>query len=222
MVYVHLSDMHLTSPGKGMLGMENSFSQLELVLRDIKNRRIHPDIILISGDICFRTDSDCYAEARKVIEKYSMELGAHVVTVLGNHDNAASFREGYLKQKDSHEPFYGETIIDGLRILALDSRKATEEKPYNSTGIISDEQLVWLSEKLKTEAPMGTLLLMHHPPVMLPSDNRNTLENAEKLISIVREKKLLGVLCGHEHEADAFILDALFNCPVYGIRQDHR
>ena len=201
MTYVHISDMHLVLKGDDMFRDGASFKRLEALFEDIAYRGVQPDVFLISGDICFHEDAACYEKARTVIEQNIRFFDAPAVVALGNHDNAQAFRQGYLGETGGHEPYFGETQLGDVRILALDSRLIKGQAIYQPTGIISEEQLAWLKAKLSEPTLKETLIMFHHPPVQIPTERRELMGNADALFEVLSGSKVSAILCGHTHEA---------------------
>jgi 3',5'-cyclic AMP phosphodiesterase CpdA len=210
--------MHLSPPGKGVFNIEDSFERLEAVLLDIRRRCLRPDALLISGDLAFRGDAACYAQARTLIDSYTLELGIPSVIALGNHDDACAFRRGYLKQHGGTDPYYGETMLGATRVLVLDSRANSQDaKPGMGKGIICEEQLFWLKHRLCADRRTQTLLMLHHPPVSFPMDERELMTNGDELLNVIAEASepgaqrlpLAGILCGHIHVAGVALVNGV-------------
>jgi 3',5'-cyclic AMP phosphodiesterase CpdA len=69
-------------------------------------------------------------------------------------------------------------------------------------GDISPEQLEWLADVLKTRAPHGTLIAVHHPPIPEPllwAMAMLELHNQDTLAEVVRGTDVIGILGGHLH-----------------------
>ena len=115
---------------------------------------------------------------------------------MGNHDERAAFRVGLLGEDGTTEPYDRVYDVNGLRIIALDSTI-----PGQHWGEITDEQLAWLAAELKTPAPDGTLLALHHPPI--PSHlgliRLFELHDQPKLADVIRGTDVRGILGGHLH-----------------------
>ena len=90
---------------------------------------------------------------------------------MGNHDNRAELRRLLLDEAPSMAPLDRVSMIDGLRIITLDT-----SVPGHHYGEITAAQLDWLADELATPAPDGTILALHHPPIPSVLDLAVTVE----------------------------------------------
>jgi Icc protein len=115
---------------------------------------------------------------------------------MGNHDERAAFRHGLLDQLPIVTPVDRVHMINGLRIISLDSTV-----PGYHHGEISGDQLDWLAEELSTPAPHGTILAMHHPPVPSVLDLAVLVELHDQagLAEVLEGSDVRGIIAGHLH-----------------------
>ncbi|WP_324614653.1 metallophosphoesterase [Streptomyces sp. NRRL WC-3618] len=128
----------------------------------------------------------------------------------GNHDERVAFAKalgsGHLdpaggdRAEDRLASADGElaasSLVDGHRIVTLDSLV-----PGKVYGYLGAAQLDWLRELLRTPAPHGTTVVLHHPPVTLdnPLQRALGLGNPADLADAVRGSDVRLILCGHFH-----------------------
>jgi len=86
--------------------------------------------------------------------------------------------------------------LGGLRLIALDSTV-----PGWHHGDLDAAQLAWLRDELRTPAPLGTLLALHHPPLPshIPLFDILELQHQDELADVVRGSDVRGILAGHLH-----------------------
>lgn len=151
-----------------------------------------PDLIVLTGDLVHEGTEEDYAYLRELVEENAG--GFPVLPVLGNHDFKACFYRGYLGQEKSG-PYFYKYEQSGVRFLVLDTARER-----CACGSISDQQLDWLEEELKTPAPGGTILLGHHP-----LESRQAwfhTDCTERFCRILAESDAFAYLCGHAHYAE--------------------
>jgi len=193
---IHLSDPHLLAGGARHAGGADSDANLARTLQAV--RRVHPapSAIVVTGDLTDFGEPDAYRRLRAAIEPVAAELGCPIVWVAGNHDERPALRAELLDAEATEEPVTGVWNLDGLRLIALDS-----SVPGWHHGDLDAEQLDWLAEQLRTPAPHGTLLALHHPPLPshLPLFDILELRHQDEFADVVRGTDVRGILAGHLH-----------------------
>jgi 3',5'-cyclic-AMP phosphodiesterase len=203
MVFLHLSDLHLAPPGRLLAGVD-PMRQMRSVLARIERLEVAPAFIVVSGDL---TD-DGSAESYEVVNAVLAERGggvAPVLLALGNHDDRATFRRVVLgdARADAWEPYCYSRLIDGLRVIVLDSTI-----PGEAGGALGAAQLAWLEGELQMPAPRGNLIVLHHPcrlagPVHhYPAFIVREAAALEALVAC-HQDRVVGVLAGHSHQANS-------------------
>ncbi|MBD1380492.1 metallophosphoesterase family protein [Metabacillus arenae] len=192
--FIHLTDTHIISPRKGFLFNVDVITKLHLIFDAVKELSIKPQFVVISGDLTHDGDVEDYQFLKELLNEKSSELGIPVFTALGNHDSREVFREGYLSEEPTAEPYYYEKMIGELRLIVLDS-----QIPGRVGGHIDKGQLDWLASILQTPAPAGTILMFHHPILPTISPRTTLLLNREELATIIEDSDVIGILTGHIH-----------------------
>ena len=193
---IHVSDPHFLA-GDVRLGdrydVEASF---ERTLEAIRSVHSTPDAIVITGDLTDLGEPAAYARLRAAVEPVAAQLDAPIVWVAGNHDERPALRAGLLDAAATEEPVTGVWDLNGLRLIALDT-----SVPGWHHGDLDGAQLAWLAEQLRTPAPHGTLLAMHHPPLPshLPLFDILELQHQDELADVIRGTDVRGILAGHLH-----------------------
>jgi 3',5'-cyclic AMP phosphodiesterase CpdA len=97
---------------------------------------------------------------------------------------------------DSADPQDRVTWVGGLRLIDVDSAL-----PGYHHGSLSDAQFLWLQSELATPAPHGTLLVMHHPPIVYRSAVMQLLDfdDPARLADALAGTDVRAILSGHLH-----------------------
>jgi 3',5'-cyclic AMP phosphodiesterase CpdA len=192
---LHISDTHLISDGS-LYGAVAADDRLGELLEQLKHSGIRPDAIIFTGDLADTGDPQAYRKLRGLVEPFAAELGAELVWVMGNHDNRAELRRSLLDEAPSMAPLDRVRMIDGLRIVTLDT-----SVPGHHYGEISNAQLDWLAEELAVPAPDGTILALHHPPIPSVLDLAVTVELRDQasLGRVLKGTDVRAILAGHLH-----------------------
>jgi 3',5'-cyclic AMP phosphodiesterase CpdA len=194
-VLLHISDTHLISDGS-LYGAVDADGRLGELLEQLTHSGVRPDAIVFTGDLADAGEPEAYRKLRAVVEPVAAELGAELVWVMGNHDDRAALRGSLLDEAPSMAPLDRARMIDGLRMITLDTTV-----PGEHHGEISASQLDWLTEQLAMPAPHGTLLALHHPPIPSVLDLAVTVELRDQaaLGRALKGSDVRAILAGHLH-----------------------
>lgn len=195
-VLLHISDTHLIGGAGPLYGTVSADDLLGELLEQLKHSGLRPDAIIFTGDLTDKGEPAAYRKLRGAVEPFAAELGSELVWVMGNHDNRAELRRLLLDEAPSMAPLDRVRVIDGLRIITLDT-----SVPGHHYGEISDTQLDWLAEELATPAPDGTILALHHPPIPSVLDLAVTVELRDQapLGRVLKGTDVRAILAGHLH-----------------------
>jgi 3',5'-cyclic AMP phosphodiesterase CpdA len=191
----HLSDPHVI-PGDRLLGGHiDTVDRFRQCLARVEASALPFDAVIVSGDLADQGEPEAYRLFREMIEPVVERLGAQLVLTGGNHDERRPLARG-LYDLDTDEPQDRVTWVNGLRIIDVD----TAVPGYHHGGL-SDGQFDWLSGELATPAPHGTLLVMHHPPIVYRSPVMQLLDFDEpgRLAEVLRGTDVRAILSGHLH-----------------------
>lgn len=195
-VIIHVSDPHFLAGGARLGDLYDVQASFARTLEAIRAVHAHPTAIVITGDLTDLGEADAYRRLRAAVEPAASALGCPVIWVAGNHDERPAMREHLLDQAATQEPITGVWDLDGLRLIALDT-----SVPGWHHGDLDAEQLAWLADELRTPAPHGTLIAMHHPPMPshLPLFDILELRHQDELAEVLRGSDVRGILAGHLH-----------------------
>lgn len=195
-VLLHISDTHLIAGNDPLYGAVDADSRLSELLQQLRGSGIRPDAIVFTGDLADTGEAEAYRKLRALVEPFAAALGAELFWVMGNHDNRAALRRFLLDEAPSMAPLDRVRMIDGLRIITLDT-----SVPGYHHGEITAHQLDWLAEQLATPALDGTILALHHPPIPSVLDLAVTVELRDQasLGRVLRGSDVRAILGGHLH-----------------------
>lgn len=192
---LHLSDTHLLANGE-LYDRVDSEAKLRKVFEDLERSGVRPDALIFTGDLADKGEPVAYGKLRSIIDPVARRLGAQTIWVMGNHDDREAFRSTLLGQSATTEPVDKVYYLDGLRVITIDTTV-----PGHHYGHLDGPQLDWLAEELSTDAPHGTILAMHHPPVPCVLDLAVTVELREQaaLAEVLTGTDVRSIIAGHLH-----------------------
>ena len=192
---IHISDTHFVAKGD-LYGTVDEKGHLRQLFSELEASGARPEAIIFTGDLTDRGEPLAYARLRSIVEPAAARLGAKVIWVMGNHDAREAFRTELLTEPPSDTPVDAVYLINGLRIIALDSTV-----PGKHHGEITPDQLDWLAKVLATPAPHGTVLALHHPPIPSVLDLAVLVElrDQDRLSRVVRGSDIRTIIAGHLH-----------------------
>lgn len=193
---VHLSDTHFVPPGQLLSGVAPVREHLEGLLEDLVATNLRPEALIFTGDLADRGEASAYRQLRELVEPLAEQLGAELIWVMGNHDDRATLRTELLDADADDAPYDRVVMLDGLRIIVLDS-----SVPRESYGEIRPAQHAWLREVLSEPAPEGTILALHHPPIPCVQDLAVTVELRDQaaLAETLAGGDVRAIIGGHLH-----------------------
>jgi 3',5'-cyclic AMP phosphodiesterase CpdA len=192
---LHLSDTHLLANGE-LYDRIDSEDRLRRLFCDLEQSGARPEAIIFTGDLADKGEPVAYGKLRSIIDPVARRLGAQPIWVMGNHDDRAAFRSTLLGQYPSTEPVDKVYFLNGLRIITIDT-----SVPGHHFGQLDESQLDWLADELATDAPHGTILAMHHPPIPCVLDLAVTVELREQgaLAEVLKGTDVRSIIAGHLH-----------------------
>jgi len=203
MIFLQLSDLHLAPAGQHVVGID-PLQPLQQVLARITQLAVAPAFIVVSGDLTEDGSAEGYAVVKAVLSVLGGG-GTPVLLALGNHDDRATFRRVVLgaAHADDQDPYCYSRLIDGLRVIVLDSTI-----PGEAGGALGAAQLAWLESEVPLPAPRGNLIVLHHPCRLAGPVHHYPafiLREAAALEALVarHHERVVGVLAGHTHQANS-------------------
>jgi 3',5'-cyclic AMP phosphodiesterase CpdA len=204
-VIAHLSDTHFlgTDPDgrvRALYGAVDTDATVANAMQRLLALGVRLEAMVFTGDIADLAEEDAYRRVRGLVQPVADELGATLVWVMGNHDERARFRRELLDSPAGTAPVDRVDMVRGLRIITIDSTV-----PGYHHGEITRDQLDWLAEVLRTPAPHGSLLALHHPPIPTPLAAMTILElqQQQELAAVIEGSDIRAILGGHLHYASS-------------------
>jgi len=193
---LHVSDTHLLGGGRKLHGTIDTASRIDAMFQRVVESGLRIKALVFSGDLADCAEPEAYRELRALVEPYAATLGAQVVWVMGNHDEPEPFAQELFDEHASDPSQDRVYDIDGLRIIALD----TSVVGYHH-GELTADQLTWLRDHLRTPAPRGTLIAMHHPPIptLIRLMGVIELDDQDAFWDVISGSDVRGILAGHLH-----------------------
>lgn len=206
---IHLTDLHLTAGRTLLPGGIDPWQRLGAALEIAGQRK--PLAVVVTGDIGDRAERRSpgeellvYEQAREIFEEFSEHYECPVITTPGNHDWEGAI-DGFNPDASQLGPTIGDTVTDaeGYRIIGLNTHGYGEE-----AGRLSQSQIDWLADVLRTASRSGTVLAMHHPPFtsMAPGLSGRGLAFPGRLEQAIAGTDVKLILCGHYHSGELSIL----------------
>ncbi|MEW1952179.1 metallophosphoesterase [Terrabacter sp. NPDC080008] len=194
-VLAHLSDPHLIAGTDLLHGRIDTREQLRRALERVEGCAEHIDALVVSGDLTDRGDAAAYELFLAMVTPVVKRLGCALVVTGGNHDERRAMAR-VLHGVDTDEPQDAVTHVRGLRIIAIDSAV-----PGYHHGGFSDPQYAWLTRELATSAEHGTILVIHHAPIVYRSPVMQLLDfrEAGRLQATIEGSDVRAILSGHLH-----------------------
>lgn len=207
--FAHISDTHLRSEADDPYGLDSVFDgladldqRLGLLFDSFVSDGL--DFVLCTGDLVHEGTARDYERFRGLVDAH---LGSvPFVCCLGNHDHKEAFYQGFLGLEDAHErarePYLAATEVKGLKIVVLDSACSGKE-----TGMFDPVEAEWLGGELACGGERGTIVAFHHP--VLWSVPQLAMQVEPRMLELLTSEKVLGLFCGHTHEADVRFLNGV-------------
>lgn len=197
-VIAQISDMHVRAEGRLAYGRVETSGFLARTVEQIARLTPRPDLVLATGDLVDGGEPAEYARLRDLLAPLPMPV--HLIP--GNHDDrealVAAFPDHAYLPRDGRFLQY---VVDAepLRLIGLDTLL-----PGESGGLLCEERLAWLDDRLRAAPERPTVVFMHHPPFRTGIGHMDAmgLANAEGLGEVLaRHGQVERVVCGHLHRS---------------------
>lgn len=187
---LQISDLHLFVNKDikffGINPYDTLHSVLELVRAEISNNKT--DLLVVTGDL----SQDYSEESYDLLREMCKDIKAPVGSIPGNHDVFNVFMK---KAIGANERYF---VFKNWQILLLDTHFEG-----HISGFLSDEELSFLEDKLKSNPEKQTLIFLHHHVLPIESAwlNKIRLKNHQDFLSVIdKYKNVKVVVCGHIHQ----------------------
>lgn len=194
---LHLTDTHLYGdPAARHYDRIDPTAALQGVLGRLAGLQ-DIDVVVHTGDASEDGTAESYRLLHELLDPFAASLGAELAVVMGNHDVSAVYGEAIspgqhlAERQDRVVPLAG-----GGRVVVLDS-----SVPGAGYGHLKGAQLDWLRSVLASPAAAGTVLAIHHPPLVAatPLLRALDLDGLDELAAVLTGSDVRIVLSGHYH-----------------------
>ncbi|MCG8325160.1 MAG: 3',5'-cyclic-AMP phosphodiesterase [Thiotrichales bacterium] len=186
---VQITDTHLGADRSFLFSGVSTLDSLARVI-DVIARDEQPDLVLVTGDLVHDPVESAYAMLLEQLERFSCPV--HCLP--GNHDDPV-IMEGVLNRNNVSTDKV--IRVNDWQILLLNSFV-----PGTHGGRLSEDELVWLNDRLQQESS-NTLIALHHPPVRIDSPwmDAMMLSNPAEFFSVIEAfPSVQAVIWGHIHQ----------------------
>jgi len=206
---IQITDVHIRAADEAAAEPVDTLVVLGRALDAVAQTGVRPAAVLFTGDLTEHGRPEEYQRLRSLVDPAMARIGVPAVYLPGNHDDRAAMLEHLLGAAASTAPLDQVVHLGALRVIAMDSTV-----PGRAYGELSGEQLAWLRTELRTPAPDGTVLALHHPPLPtpLPLSGAIELQNRAALAEVLTGSDVRMVLAGHTHVVSA---GSLAGIPVW-------
>lgn len=171
--------------------------RLDQVLHRLCDMDPQPDLLLATGDITDKGDSDSYRRLKSAFGRCPFP----VFPAMGNHDDRENFAR-LFPETPRMEGGFVQYVIDEeqwpIRVIVLDTLD-----PGRHGGAFCEARAAWLGERLGEEIEKPTMIVLHHPPIET-GIAWMTAQREAPWIQRLREAlegapNILGMVAGHIH-----------------------
>lgn len=192
MKLIHMSDIHLTTPGKTIGGRDPN-ANFERALAHALKDHGDAELLVVTGDLSDWGDRDDYVRLKARLAT----LPIPTRFCIGNHDDRAIFLEVFPECRDDAGFAQGLTDTSFGRCLFLDTWE-----PQTHAGHYCAARQAWLEHQLAmNDGPF--LIFMHHNPIpthLTPMDQIRLLDDRAFRRIIARHAgKVRHIFFGHCH-----------------------
>lgn len=192
MLIAQVTDIHLGFEPDNP--SEFNRKRLDQVVKLLSNLQPQPDVLLATGDLVDRGDSDSYRRLQNAFAGCPFP----VLFCLGNHDERKNFYANFPDLPNADGFLQYEKQLGPLRFLVLDT---LEEGRHG--GAFCETRAAWLRARLAERPDQPTMIVMHHPPVEVGIDWMNTHPEEPWVTrfaeAIDGHRQVVGIICGHLH-----------------------
>ena len=189
MIIAQLSDAHIAD------GQDGPSKLFHSAVDHLMHLPARPDVVIITGDCVDNGRPGEYEQFQALLRPLSMP----VYIIPGNHDDRARFLATFGTQGEHALDGFAQYTVEGwpVRLIALDTHI-----PGQGAGVLCEQRLAWLDERLAEQPTKPTLILMHHPPFLtgLAVPDGIGLQTVDALGAVVsKHPQIERIVAGHVH-----------------------
>lgn len=192
MLIAQITDIHLGFDPDNPA--EFNRQRLDRVLRELIDGPNRPDLLLATGDLVDRGDSDSYRRLAEALRPCPFPVWLCV----GNHDDRDNFAAHFPHVPRADGFVHYVVPLEGLRLIVLDTLE-----PGRHGGAFCAARAQWLSARLAEDRETPVLIIMHHPPVEVGIQWMDTQADEPWVRrfqqTIAGHQQVRALICGHLH-----------------------
>ncbi len=175
---------------------ELNVRRLNLAIDTLNAMQPRPSLLLVTGDLVENgEDLEAYRHMHALIGRWQGEL----LWAVGNHDDRANFQATLPKvPRDDNGFVQYEQDHGELRFIVLDTLD-----PGRHGGMLCEQRIGWLTERLAERTDDPTVIILHHPPVDTGIDWMSALSCerwVQRLEAVIEPaKQVVSMIAGHVH-----------------------
>ncbi|MFZ1456229.1 MAG: metallophosphoesterase [Saprospiraceae bacterium] len=208
-----ITDLHIDNEGILPFDVDVRL-RIQRVISYLKNKNY--DLIIFGGDLCnIEGNIEIYEWLKKQMDE--VDVSYHIIA--GNHDDTTLMADvfGIQHLVTENELYYHLSFVNTGDIYFLDTSK----------GSMSDQQYLWLEDKIINHIHDDIVICMHHPPVLAGSKHMEPkyfFTQSERFKSLCDRNPLKRfiIFSGHYHMARTVFQDniTLFISPATSVQID--
>ena len=196
MKFIHVTDPHLTEPGKMLWGTDPR-ERLSRCLDDIARLHGDAEFCVVSGDLTETGEPAAYEWLRQRLQDFPIKA----FLMLGNHDDRTAFQSAFPDEPCCNDGFVQQShMTDQGLFVFLDTKKDGK----TSAGELCEIRRRWLAKQLADAGDAPVFLFMHHPPldVGVPHMDRIKLDDPHSFAELLGAgSNIRHIFFGHVHRA---------------------
>lgn len=195
-VIAHLTDCHVTFPGRKIFGAVDTAARLGMAVSFLNRLTRRPDLVVLTGDLVEQGQPEEYAHLRTILAP--LEIPYYVIP--GNHDDREAMRAAFSDHAYLPREGFLNWAIESRhgRFIGLDS-----VVPDQPGGEVCSKRAAWLDAELGRRTDLPTFIFMHHPPFLTGVEALDDMacRGADRLAAVIkRHPHVEGLFCGHHHQ----------------------
>lgn len=195
MKFIHMTDLHLPSPGAMLFGLD-PFERAGRCLDDIARWHADAEFCVISGDLAEKGGGDAYRWLAERLKGFPLRT----IVMIGNHDDREALCAAFPEARRDGAGFLQSALSTSQgTFLFLDTYKGE-----GSAGTYCAVRREWLDGQLRAARGRPVWMFMHHPPfeVGMPYMDRIRMEEPDAFAEVLSgHTNIRHIFFGHIHRA---------------------
>jgi 3',5'-cyclic-AMP phosphodiesterase len=188
---LQITDMHiLPTPNDTLLGINTNY-YFHTILELAFAKKQHFDLVLLTGDLA---QDPCPFSYRQILNSL-LPYNTPCICLPGNHDDFALMQQIFNTAMASCRK---QLVLKNWQLICLNS-----QIPGSPGGRLSQQELVFLEDCLRSEPNVNALIAVHHHCLETKSAWMDTMmiDNSQALFSIIRNySQVKAITTGHIHQ----------------------